>query len=894
MALVDGDLWIGDRKTGTASSVDPKDGRVTGSLALPCREPGGLAGTTGRLWCTEILQALIFEIDPATGETTRRMDAPCTYPGAAAFVDGHLWVHCPFKKQISVTDPADGTTVRWLPAPSKRLSALGAGKGFVLAADREKDRIYLMDPEDGAVLAVLPIDSPFVTGLAFDGRILYAADYQDDRVRRIDLDGVPPFTVESSQRERVTFRHHMVAGGPGEVTGVEVFVALPEDRASQKILGIEPLPVDAEPEVVTDAGGQRYWKFSAPTLAPGAETVFGFTADVEVRRVRWFTDPRRTARVTDIPEEIRTRYLTDKTKYRIEDPAVVETVERIVGEEENLHLIFQRVYRYVIENMEYALSGGWNAAPLLLARKSGSCSEYTILLVALLRAAGIPARYVGSVVQRGEPASVDLVFHRWAEVYLPGLGWFPVDANRGDADWPADQAEGFGFLKDAFLITTTSGGDSDILGWTYNSTARWKQSGVAEVLEWTSAEWEPLVVPEANLAHVRHLAKQFLLNGEEALGIYIYAEGPEFVLTTDDDEGFTCVDDVARFTVFALLHAERTGSEEARRMARLGLHFVLGMQAEDGQFYNFIFPDLSINREGHTSFKDHGYWASRALWALGAGVRYFETRDKEFAGRLEAAANKLLPWYDSSLDRYGQHLEVEGMTAPAWLIKGASDITSEAVLGMLELYLHRPENAMADRIGKLCDGLAEFQVHDRSSLLYGAHPSSVDKPHLWHHWGSRQSMALARAARILKDHPGSASWLASARMEADLFFRRLLDTHIPEEIAEGKVKLYPQIAYGTNAIVLGCLEIFRATGERKYQDMALEAYAWYLGDNPPGIRMYDERRGSCFDGVIGPDKVNRNSGAESTIEALLAIEEMKTRGAGGTTPPHGQRERLSR
>ena len=142
------------------------------------------------------------------------------------------------------------------------------------------------------------------------------------------------------------------------------------------------------------------------------------------------------------------------------------------------------------------------------------------------------------------------------------------------------------------------------------------------------------------------------------------------------------------------------------------------------------------------------------------------------------------------------------------------------------MYLSRPQEAMADRIGKLCDGLTEFQVHDRDSLLYGAHPSSVDKPHLWHHWGSRQSMALARAARILKSHPGAKSWLASARMEADVFFRRLLDTHVPEEIAKGKVKLYPQIAYGTNAIVMGCQEIFRTTGERKYRDMALEANAW--------------------------------------------------------------------
>jgi len=136
-------------------------------------------------------------------------------------------------------------------------------------------------------------------------------------------------------------------------------------------------------------------------------------------------------------------------------------------------------------------------------------------------------------------------------------------------------------------------------------------------------------------------------------------------------------------------------------------------------------------------------------------------------------------------------------------------------------------------------------------------------------------MALARAFQVLENHPGRQRWLTSARLEADHFFSRLLDTHIPELIDGTRVKPYPQIAYGTNALALGCQELYRATGEEKYRSMALDAYAWYLGDNPPGVRMYDEKRGSCFDGVIAADKVNRNSGAESTIEALLAIEELK-------------------
>lgn len=383
------------------------------------------------------------------------------------------------------------------------------------------------------------------------------------------------------------------------------------------------------------------------------------------------------------------------------------------------------------------------------------------------------------------------------------------------------------------------------------------------------------VIPEANLAHTEHLSRIISLEGENVRTIWIYAEAPDYVPITDDDGGYTCVDDTARFAVVALLNAERTGNPKAEIMAREAILMVLGMQAEDGQFYNFIFPDLTINREGHTSYKDHGWWAGRALWALAAGYRFYQERDPQFAKRLRGAVEKLLPWYESHLDKHGQFKEVEGFGVSDWLIKGSSCMTSEAVLGLLELYVAEPNDVLAEKVGKLCDGMAAFQVKTEGVLLYGAHPNNVDQPYDWHHWGGRQTMALARAARVLKDHPNRDKWLKSARLEADTFFTMLLSSHIPEAISGAAAKFYPQIAYGTNTLVLGFLELYRATGEEKYKKMALQAFGWYLGDNPPQVRIYDERTGRCFDDIIDADKVNRNSGAESTIEALLAIEELK-------------------
>lgn len=379
-------------------------------------------------------------------------------------------------------------------------------------------------------------------------------------------------------------------------------------------------------------------------------------------------------------------------------------------------------------------------------------------------------------------------------------------------------------------------------------------------------------VPEVNLAHVKHLTREIELGGKKALVVWIYAEVPDYKPITDPDEGFTCVDDTARFAVMMLLNAKRTGDAESESMARKALSFVLAMQDEDGQFYNFLLPDMSINKTHETSVKDHGWWASRALWALGTGYRYFLDRDPAFAAELKAAADRLLPWYNSYLAKHGKFEVSEDVEVPQWLIKGNSCMTAEAILGMLEFQQAAADDKMAERIAKLADGLAMFQRQSDAGLLAGAHPSNVDRPHLWHHWGSRQTMALARAARVLPGAANRALWLASAEYEANIFFKRMLNVGVPEVVEPGWETQYPQIAYGTNSLVLGFAELSVTTGRRSYREMADSAFAWYAGANPANEPMYDPETGRCFDGIVGSYEINRNSGAESTIEALLALE----------------------
>ncbi|WP_432823922.1 transglutaminase-like domain-containing protein, partial [Trichloromonas sp.] len=64
----------------------------------------------------------------------------------------------------------------------------------------------------------------------------------------------------------------------------------------------------------------------------------------------------------------------------------------------------------------------------LLLRPGGKCADIHSVFVSLARAAGVPAREIFGIRQGKEGATdISSWQHCWAEFYLPGYGWVPVD-----------------------------------------------------------------------------------------------------------------------------------------------------------------------------------------------------------------------------------------------------------------------------------------------------------------------------------------------------------------------------------------------------------------------------------------------------------------------------------
>src|SRR5512141_1440642 len=144
---------------------------------------------------------------------------------------------------------------------------------------------------------------------------------------------------------------------------------------------------------------------------------------------------------------------------------------------------------------------------------------------------------------------------------------------------------------------------------------------VLSVLAATVGCGQPAVPSLVNLAHLDHLTQSIRFEGEEVGIVHIYADYPRYAWTDAGDEGIACVDDVARASVVYLHQSVSRHDSTSLARARSLLKFIMLMQTRDGEFYNFIRSDYSVNREGRTSVKSFGWWAGRALWALSFGSR---------------------------------------------------------------------------------------------------------------------------------------------------------------------------------------------------------------------------------------------------------------------------------
>jgi len=119
------------------------------------------------------------------------------------------------------------------------------------------------------------------------------------------------------------------------------------------------------------------------------------------------------------------------------------------------------IYDWLIDNLEYKKVGtGWGNGDAFWAcsERYGNCTDFHSLFNALARSSGIPARFeIGFPIPEDRGRGSIEGYHCWAQFFLPGVGWVPVDAS--EAFNHPDRREEFYGGQGADRIRFTTGRD---------------------------------------------------------------------------------------------------------------------------------------------------------------------------------------------------------------------------------------------------------------------------------------------------------------------------------------------------------------------------------------------------------------------------------------------------
>lgn len=347
-------------------------------------------------------------------------------------------------------------------------------------------------------------------------------------------------------------------------------------------------------------------------------------------------------------------------------------------------------------------------------------------------------------------------------------------------------------------------------------------------------------------------------------------------------QGAYNTDDISRAAIVFLRAYKAFGDRDDLQTAKDLLRTLTYLQTDSGEHTGNVVlwmqSDGALNRSAipielpDPSDTDESYWLARTVWALGEAIPVFDRRDRRFTEFLEERLNLALDALDrASLGRYGQWKVADGVPVPGWLIAGGADATGEAVLGLAAASdARRRDRRIRTALARYSEGIAAMASGDVAVWPFRAILPWTGSQSFWHAWGGLAPAALAAASEV------TGEGLDAAIGDAGVFTPQLLTSGGPFN-AWSPVPGESQIAYGAQCRIESLLRTADATGGAGLEELAAIGAGWFFGANPAGQPAYDPATGVTIDGIEPDGRINRNSGAESTIHGLLAMIDLDQR-----------------
>jgi len=385
-------------------------------------------------------------------------------------------------------------------------------------------------------------------------------------------------------------------------------------------------------------------------------------------------------------------------------------------------------------------------------------------------------------------------------------------------------------------------------------------------------------ITSVNISHLEKLYREVVTSEGVRLGVVdIYLDAPDYTLVFDADEGFTCLDDISRAVVFYCRYYKQNPSISHLQKIESLIDTIFFLQADNGYFYNFIYPDFSINHTHINSTASPNFWTWRAMWALSEVQLLNAPELKRFLPSVNNVLNSLIEKILILIDGKQKLIDFNGIKIPEFVGNIGADQIAVIIASLTNCYGFSSDTKIKNLIKTLGEALLKTQYGNKSVFPYFAFLSWKNT---WHAWGNCQSCALLYSGMIT----GNVSFIVAGKNELEYFFPYLVSHGFISQFELKQVgdkvecygnKQFPQISYDIRVMVFAAIYAYEITGEISFAQLAANVAMWLFGRNVANYIMYDSSTGRCYDGIDSSRVVNKNSGAESTIEALLILNEIE-------------------
>ena len=286
------------------------------------------------------------------------------------------------------------------------------------------------------------------------------------------------FTILDSVEYEIQQRLKLVNSGPESPSKQNLWVALIQDiYPYQDVLEQEISPDNFQ--LITDEYGNQIAEFDFSEMPPESEIVVQINYRVRVNQLEFD--------ISHCQGELPDFFTEPELHVESQNPQILQLAGLLSQGKQTTCEQVRAFYDYIGDNLVYSYNGGNWGAQAALGEMGADCTEFSSLMMALSRATGIPARYVEglSYIPEGE-GRLARQEHAWLEVFLPGIGWTPMDPTLGRSSITQEQY--FAKLPADHIIVTRGRNPSALRGGSYWTYLYWPGDSTKIRIE--KGEWE--------------------------------------------------------------------------------------------------------------------------------------------------------------------------------------------------------------------------------------------------------------------------------------------------------------------------------------------------------------------------------------------------------------------